>query len=148
MPDQPQSSYTLPGEELTLSASPHRSFPMPHREFRRLMKRAAELKDPAPWQMAISLLSFGIAPGAFLAFVGWLPVYSELSVQSQNRFNWIGPTLLASGIAATIIAVGFLIAHISLRRRVKRDATLLCEEMNDVYEPYKAAGAAADAGSS
>jgi hypothetical protein len=142
MPDEQQgkSTFTLPGDELTLSPVPGRSFPMPHRDFRRFMRRAAALKDPAPWQLAISLVSFGIAPGAFLAFVGWLPVYSQLSQQSQNSFNWVGPLLLVSAVAATVIAVGFLVAHVSLRKKVKHDATVLCEDMDSLYEPFKAAG--------
>jgi hypothetical protein len=130
----------LPGGVLALPDQAEESFPIQRREWARLRTRMENLKDPAPWLQSIALVCVGIAPSFFIAWIGWLPVYSSLSASAQLKFDWVAPLLLIVGIAGLVVAGGLFIAHASLRSKIKRDAETLCEDMDDIYAPHRPTG--------
>ncbi len=81
----------------------------------------------------------GIAPSAFLAWIGWAAAYSQLPSTAQLQFAWIGPAMFVSGVASVVVGSLALLMDLSVRRDEKRSVKQLLEYMDDMYEPHKAA---------
>jgi hypothetical protein len=66
--------------------------------------RVTKLKNPLPYIGQVGWTSIGFGAGALLAVGPWLASYGQLPRAGHQRFAWVAPAMIITGIVTAIIA--------------------------------------------
>lgn len=125
-------TLSLPGAVLQVP-KPEVSFPMRVSDWKRMRAKVESLRTKRRDWAALAWAAIGLAAGAGLGLIAWLPASATLTDAQRAGFAWITPTLIVVGLACIVIAILAFLSASDFAKAERATALELAEEMDAIF---------------
>lgn len=125
----------MPAGRLSFPVEPEEAFPMRHEDWLRIRKRLAGCRPPKQTFASFGWAVLGIAVGAALALLTWLPARSTLPA---DQWAWVTPTLAVVAVAGGVVTIVCFLAQRGINADASDSVASVIEDMDRVYGPHGA----------
>ena len=119
----------MPGIVVTVP-TPEQGIPVAVSDLQRIHRLASAMRKHNRYFEDLAWALSGVSASSFLAWLPWQASYSALNKRAHYHYAWVDSTLLITGVAACLIAIGCFVATTRARQKRNAEANEVVVEVN------------------
>lgn len=111
-------------------------FLMAERDWVRIRRCVASIKDPSSWAGNLGWLLLGVGFSILLSLIPWQASRGDLATAAEREsWGWVTPTFWAAAGASFVVALISFVYQGSMKNQPRLTAEQIIEDMDGVHPP-------------